>query len=241
MGTKVSSSPISLIDQTVVPGDVVLDLSNLTNQTIKLGSGLRQDNDVISSMRAGKLKYSKPNKYWVESSHKRYVPRPEDHVLGIVVDSKADNFWVDIKGPQLALLPVLAFEGGTRRNIPKFEVGTLLYLRVVKTNAGMNPELSCTDASGKAAEFGPLRDGFMFETSTGLSRMLLSSPTCPVLEALGKKLSYETAFGLNGRAWVNAAAPRTVIIVANAIMNSVTLSGTQQRIMVEKLLEKISD
>lgn len=26
-------------------------------------------------------------------------------------------------------------------------------------------------ASGKAAEFGPLKDGFMFECSTGLSRM----------------------------------------------------------------------
>uniref|UniRef100_A0A1J3K024 Ribosomal RNA-processing protein 40 n=1 Tax=Noccaea caerulescens TaxID=107243 RepID=A0A1J3K024_NOCCA len=241
MGTEVSSSPKTLIDQIVVPGDVVLDLSSMSNQTIKLGSGLRQDNDAISAMRAGKLKYSKPNKYWVESSHKRYVPRPEDHVLGIVVDSRADNFWVDIKGPQLALLPVLAFEGGTRRNIPKFEVGTLLYVRVVKTNTGMNPELSCTDASGKAAEFGPLKDGFMFETSTGLSRMLLSSPTCPVLEVLGKKLSFETAVGLNGRVWVNAAAPRTVIIVSNAVMNSETLSGTQQRIMVEKLLERISD
>ncbi|CAN8273259.1 unnamed protein product [Cochlearia groenlandica] len=173
-----------------VPGDVVIDLSNMTNQTIKLGSGLHQDGDAISAMRAGKLSYSKPNKYWIESSHKRYVPRPEDHVLGIVVDSKAD-------------------------------VGTLLYLRVVKTNTGMNPELSCTDASGKSA--------------------LLSSPTCPVLESLGKKLSFEIAIGLNGRVWVNAAAPRTVIIVSNAIMNSETLSGTQQRIMVEKLLAKISD
>ncbi|KAG7545395.1 Nucleic acid-binding OB-fold [Arabidopsis suecica] len=241
MATKVSVSPTSLIDQIVVPGDVVLDLSNMTNQTIKLGSGLRQDNDAISAMRAGKLSYCKPNKYWVEGSHKRYIPRPEDHVLGIVVDSNTDNFWVDIKGPQLALLPVLAFEGGTRRNIPKFEVGTLLYLRVVKTNTGMNPELSCTDASGKAALFGPLRDGFMFETSTVLSRMLLSSPTCPVIEALGKKLSFEIAVGLNGRVWVNSAAPRTVIIVANAMMNSESLSGTQQRIMVEKLLAKISD
>ncbi|EOA27793.1 hypothetical protein CARUB_v10023945mg [Capsella rubella] len=241
MSTEVSTSPTSLIGQTVVPGDVVLDLSNMTNQTIKLGSGLRQDNDAISAMRAGKFRFSKPNKYWVESSHKRYIPRPEDTVLGIVVDSKSDNFWVDIKGPQLALLPVLAFEGGTRRNIPKFEVGTLLYVRVVKTNTGMNPEVSCTDASGKAAGFGPLKDGFMFETSTGLSRMLLSSPTCPVLEALGKKLSFETAFGLNGRVWVHAASPRVVIIVANALMNSETLSGTQQRIMVEKLLEKISE
>ena len=36
------------------------------------------------------------------------------------------NFLVDIKGPGLAFLPVLAFEGGTRRNIPRFEVCTSL-------------------------------------------------------------------------------------------------------------------
>ncbi|XP_073311813.1 uncharacterized protein [Primulina huaijiensis] len=91
------------------------------------------------------------------------------------------NFLVDIKGPTVAYLPVLAFEGGTRRNIPKFNMGTLLYVRVFKPNIGMNPELSCMDVSGKAAEYGPLKDGFSFESSTGLSRMLLKSPTCPVL------------------------------------------------------------
>lgn len=31
---------------------------------------------------------------------------------------------------------------------------------------------------------------------------LLSSPRCPVLEALGKNISFETAIGLNGRVWV---------------------------------------
>ncbi|CAI9787298.1 unnamed protein product [Fraxinus pennsylvanica] len=122
MESKPSNSPSSLVDEQVFPGDVVLDLSKMTNQTIKLGSGLRQDGDAISAMKAGKLRFAKPNKYWVESSHKRYVPCAGDTVLGIVVDSKADNFLVDIKGPTLAFLPVLAFEGGTRRNIPKFEV-----------------------------------------------------------------------------------------------------------------------
>ncbi|KAK7251476.1 hypothetical protein RIF29_34721 [Crotalaria pallida] len=48
----------------------------------------------------------------------QYVPHAEDSVLGIVVDSRSDNFHVDIKGPTLAFLLVLAFEGGTRRNIP---------------------------------------------------------------------------------------------------------------------------
>uniref|UniRef100_A0A1D1YFQ2 Ribosomal RNA-processing protein 40 n=1 Tax=Anthurium amnicola TaxID=1678845 RepID=A0A1D1YFQ2_9ARAE len=234
-----SSAPptIALVDKIVVPGDIVLDLSKMTNQTVKLGSGLRQDGDTITVMKAGRLRFSKPNKYWVESSHKRYIPCVEDKVLGIVADCKPDNFLVDIKGPTLASLPVLAFEGGTRRNIPKFEIGTLLYVRVVKANSGMNPELSCTDASGKAAEFGPLKDGYMFESSTGLCRMLLGSPTCPVLEALGKKLSFEIAVGLNGRVWVNASSPKTIIAVTNAIMNSESLSGVQQRIMVDKLMQ----
>ncbi|EEE55123.1 hypothetical protein OsJ_02901 [Oryza sativa Japonica Group] len=194
--------PSALVDNHVVPGDVVLDLAEMTNQTIKLGAGLRQDCDTIQATSAGRLRLSKPSKYWVESSQKRYIPSVEDTVLGVVVDTKPDNFLVDIKGPNLAFLPVLAFEGGTRRNIPKFEIGTLIYARVVKANSIMNPELSCMDATGKAAEFGQLKDGYMFDTSTGLSRMLLSSPTCPILEALGKKLSFEIAVGLNGRVWV---------------------------------------
>ena len=45
------------------------------------------------------------------------------------------NFLVDIKGPALAFLPVLAFEGGTRRNIPKFEVQVLPFGNV-SSNAG---------------------------------------------------------------------------------------------------------
>ncbi|PRQ17313.1 putative exosome complex RNA-binding protein 1/RRP40/RRP4 [Rosa chinensis] len=234
-------APANFVDQSVVPGDVVLDLTEMANQTIKLGGGLRQDCDAIAAMKAGTLRFSRPNKYWVETSQKRYVPCVEDSVLGIVVDSKADNFLVDIKGPSLAFLPVLAFEGGTRRNIPKFEVGTLLYVRVVKANPGMNPELSCTDAGGKAAEYGSLKDGYMFECSTGLSRMLLSSPTCPVLAALGRNISFEIAVGLNGRVWVNATEADKVIIVANAIMNSESLSGVQQIGMVDKLLKKIND
>ncbi|CAN6469411.1 unnamed protein product [Victoria cruziana] len=145
---KDESSNISpLIDELVAPGDVVLDLSKMVNQTLKLGRGLRQDCDTISVTTAGRLRFSKPNKYWVESSQKRYVPSAGDTVLGIVVDGKSDNFWVDIKGPTVAFLPVLAFEGGTRRNIPRFEIGTLLYLRVVKANCGINPELSCTDGN----------------------------------------------------------------------------------------------
>uniref|UniRef100_A0ACD5VJU8 Uncharacterized protein n=1 Tax=Avena sativa TaxID=4498 RepID=A0ACD5VJU8_AVESA len=230
----------ALVDDYVVPGDVILDLADMTNQTIKLGAGLRQDCDTIQVTSAGRLRLSKPNKYWVENSQKRYIPSVEDTVLGIVVDTKPDNFLVDIKGPNLAFLPVLSFEGGTRRNIPKFEIGTLIYARVVKANSIMNPELTCMDATGKAAEFGQLKSGYTFEISTGLARMLLSSPTCPLLEALGKKLSFEIAVGLNGRVWVNAPSPSNVILVSEAIKKSESFNRIQQRSMVEKLLAKLA-
>ncbi|KAI9381253.1 hypothetical protein POPTR_015G075400v4 [Populus trichocarpa] len=72
-------------------------------------------------------------------------------------------------------------------------------------------------------------------------KVMLSSPTCPVLEALGKKLSFEIAVGLNGRVWVKADSPSTVIIVVNAIIKSESLSGAQQKIMAEKLLQKIQN
>ena len=39
---------------------------------------------------------------------------------------------------------------------------------------------------------------------------------------------------------VNAASPSTIIIVANAIMKSESLSVVQQRIMVEKLLQNLN-
>uniref|UniRef100_A0A804NFS3 Exosome complex exonuclease Rrp40 N-terminal domain-containing protein n=1 Tax=Zea mays TaxID=4577 RepID=A0A804NFS3_MAIZE len=85
-----ASSP--LVDNYVVPGDVVLDLSEMNNQTIKLGAGLRQECDTIQATSAGKLRQLKPNKYWIENSQKRYIPSVEDTVLGIVVDTKPDYF-----------------------------------------------------------------------------------------------------------------------------------------------------
>ena len=42
---------------------------------------------------------------------------------------------------------------------------------------------------------------------------LLSSPTCPVLESFGNKLSFETAVGLNGRVWVFSFNPYILIAI----------------------------
>ena len=46
---------------------------------------------------------------------------------------------------------------------------------------------------------------------------LLSSPTCPVLEGLGKKLAFEIAVGLNGRVWVYKSVHSLFIVVDPSI------------------------
>ncbi|PHT72902.1 hypothetical protein T459_23687, partial [Capsicum annuum] len=123
----------------------------------------------------------------------------------------------------------IAFQFGFESHI-QLQVGTLIYACIVNANTGMNPKLLCMDASEKAAKFGLFKDGYMFESSTGLSRMLLSSPTCPILEGIGKKLAFEIA--------INAEHSLSTILVANAIMNSETLTPVQQMIMVERLLDR---
>lgn len=234
---QLAASPY--INKIVAPGDIVLDLAQLNIPTLRLGGGLRQDQDLVIATKAGRLKFIKPNKVWVEGSQKRYIPSLEDVVIGLVVDRRSESYTIDIGGPVHASLSIFLFEGATRRNIPNLQAGSVLYMRVVKAPRDMTPELSCVDATGKASGFGQLKDGFVFQCSTGLARALLSRPTCPVLEALGKGLSFEIAVGLNGRVWVNAAAVSTVIVVSNAIMNAEFLSAAQQQLMVQKLLQRV--
>ena len=70
--------------------------------------------------------------------------------MGVIVERYADNFAVDIQGPFLASLPVLAFEGVTRRNRPNLHPGDLVYARVTAAPRDADPEVACTDASGQA-------------------------------------------------------------------------------------------
>ena len=52
----------------------------------------------------------------------RYIPAVEESVIGIITEKYGENFAVDVGGPFTASLPVLAFEGATRRNRPNLQV-----------------------------------------------------------------------------------------------------------------------
>eukprot|EP00244_Chara_vulgaris_P013216 TRINITY_DN7395_c0_g4_i1.p1 TRINITY_DN7395_c0_g4~~TRINITY_DN7395_c0_g4_i1.p1 ORF type:complete len:239 (+),score=36.46 TRINITY_DN7395_c0_g4_i1:89-805(+) len=233
----INSSLSPFIGEVVAPGDVVLDLSN-AGPVVRLGSGLRQDGGVVTAVKAGRLQRTKQNKYWISGSQKRYSPVVDDPVIGVVTERRGELYALDIFGPTTANLPTLAFENATRRNRPNLQVGAAVYARIAKVSKEEDPELACVDESGKAEGFGPLTGGYIFDCSTSLARALLSKPPCPVLAALGQKVSFEMAVGLNGRVWVRSASPATTILVCTAIQNAEFLSPTQAQLMVKKLLRR---
>lgn len=220
----------------VLPGDVIADLND--NQNLRFGPGLIQNKDNIVSTKAGVLQFKPPGKFWVDGTQKRYVPWIEDMVIGIVVSRHAESYKVDIGAAALATLPLLAFEGATRKNRPNLQVNSLVYARVVVANKDMEPELVCFAANNKQEGYGELVGGYNFKVSTGLARSLLA-PNCPVLAALGKRIPYEIAVGMNGRVWVNSGSVTNTIVITNALQNSEYLPTVQIENMVSLLFQRI--
>ncbi|KAJ1882553.1 exosome non-catalytic core subunit rrp40 [Coemansia sp. RSA 486] len=226
----------------VIPGDAVdthMEVDGQEQRVLRLGPGLGHIGDTISAVNAGVLHSSDDgSQYWVVSNKRRYVAAESEPVIGVVVARHAEGYRVDIGSAHDALLPLLAFEGATKRNKPNLAIGTTVYARVSVANSLMDPEIECYNANtGKSEGYGELSEGFMFKCSLGLARRLFSSKA-PVLNALGAKIPFEVAVGLNGRVWINTEAPETTVLVANAIKNSEFLDAKQCRQMVNELLDK---
>ena len=74
---------------------------------------------------------------------KQYFPAVEDPIIATVSDKTAEAYKVHINGTQPALLPLLAFEGASKRNRPNLDIGSVVYARVVVADRYMEPEVSC--------------------------------------------------------------------------------------------------
>ncbi|KAG6820702.1 hypothetical protein H0H93_012755 [Arthromyces matolae] len=159
---------------TVLPGTFV----PAQHVNLKLGPGLVQKNGAneagpsVIATRAGLLNHSSNgSKWWVESNSRRYVPAPQESVIGVVVQKVGDGFRVDIGGAHSASLDGLAFEGATKRNKPNLKIGSLVYARVSLAHKDMEPELECFDAQTRKAEgFGEVKNGFLVRCSLKMCR-----------------------------------------------------------------------
>ncbi|KND01185.1 exosome non-catalytic core subunit RRP40 [Spizellomyces punctatus DAOM BR117] len=227
----------------VIPGDhIPIKIENSTGPArVRVGPGLHQEQGELVAVKAGILQQGSQNRWWVEGTQKRYVPALGESVLGIIASKHGEFYRVDIGAAHPASLPVLAFEGATKRNRPNLEVGSLIYARVSLANKDMEPELDCIDpATGKAGGFGELKDGFMVRCSLGMARRLLD-PRSPILLRLAEAFKFETAVGMNGRVWVNAETTPHIITVARAIQVADGAAAGDVMRRVEQVLRTLDD
>ncbi|KAI9352846.1 hypothetical protein BDR26DRAFT_832350 [Obelidium mucronatum] len=234
----------------VLPGDIVPVPD--TDQTIRVGPGLRQEFGNILVSKAGILKRGAGgDRVWVEGNQRRYVPFLNESVIGIVTAKHMEGYRVDIGGPHPATLGALSFEGATKRNKPNLEVGALVFARVSLANKDMDPELDCINPStGKADGFGEVKGGFMFKCSLGaipkllkkaLLKKSLLDPNNPFLQHLGAICPFETAVGMNGRVWIDAETPKQIILLSKALLGSETVPYSKARSYVKEFKAELNE
>mmetsp|Transcript_48632 Transcript_48632/g.77795 ORF Transcript_48632/g.77795 Transcript_48632/m.77795 type:complete len:262 (-) Transcript_48632:43-828(-) len=239
----------------VFPGDTFTakEITKRKGKT-RIGIGLtpsmintheNESKEAILVTRAGVLQ-SKPGdtpKLWIANRQRRYIPYPEDRVIGIITRRTLMYYHVDINGPCDGLLGVLEFEGATKRNKPELNVGDIVFCRVCVANRDMQPILSCKSpsfnkswVSGEAL-FMQLKDGYMFECSLNCCHRL-NLINSPHLQFVAKFFAFELAIGGNGRIWCQAANTKYTLLLSNILKNGEYLSMQQFQIMVHSLLKQ---
>jgi exosome complex component RRP40 len=134
-------------ERVVYPGEfVTAEIESLAADgggMVKLGAGLAPVEDDVVTTRAGILSHKEPARFFVLSNHKRYYAAVGDTVVGVISDRNAEFYRVRLHGTIMAILPVLAFDGATKRNKPNLAIGALVFARVVSVSKYMDTELTC--------------------------------------------------------------------------------------------------
>lgn len=225
----------------VLPGDYLTPLLEQYGD-ISIGPGLQQQSGKVTATCAGVLSRCKPNRFFVLTNNRRYIPSVGDVVVGVVTDRMGEAYNVALHGSCSAQLPLLAFDGATKRHKPELAAGSLVFCRVSSTSRGLDPELSCMAggtgprkdwATGQCV-YGELKGGQIDQVSVGLARRMMD-PACPALTALGSQFPFELAVGLNGVVWYQAATQDAMAAIAQTLAredrgsSSVQLSSEQTR------------
>jgi exosome complex component RRP40 len=137
----------------VMPGEDVTSSVTSGSKSIKIGPGLVQVGSRVQTVAPGVLKYRAPSNYWVETNRKRYYPKVDDQIVGLIEQVAGDFYTVNIFSGSNCILNRQAFEGATKRNKPELKRGDILYARVIKANKDCDIELSCISTTGSKKEW----------------------------------------------------------------------------------------
>lgn len=79
----------------------------------------------------------------------------------------------------------------------------------------------------------------MVECTLPHARTLLAKPPGPTLAALGAKLKFELAVGLNGRLWVHSSDCQTTIRVCRVLVGAQDVAVAEQQQWVAQQLQQL--
>lgn len=237
-----SKEPGSLL----LPGDTIasiIDTVDAQQVVIRLGGGTVQKASRLLSSKVGKLCY-KPlrNKLWIQSNQRRYVAADGDAVIGVVRERFGDEYRLDINGTDTATLPMLAFQGAVKKNKPNLQIGALVYCRVMRASKNMEAEVSCIEPgstkswSGGEALYGELQGGTVVEVSLGMASELITEER--VLKMLGR-IPFQSAVGVNGRIWIEAATTEHTMVLAVALAKADVMERKEWSEFSSKLLRQV--
>ena len=143
---RIMSNVSSFSPRLVYPGDDVtseVDACVRAGESARLGAGLVARGDAAVACRAGILSHKEPARFFVLGNQRRYYAGIGDTVVGVITDRNAEQYRMQLHGTTLATLPVLAFDGASRRNKPNLAVGALVFGRVCAVSKYMDAELTC--------------------------------------------------------------------------------------------------
>ena len=227
-------SPLEVIAGDDVAPHIAKDFPQ-AGRNIELGHGLRQVGHNIVALHAGTLRHRASSNFYIEdAARKNYFPQVGDQVVGVIEDRTSDAYKVNISSGAPALLSRLAFEGATKRNKPELKRGDVVYCRVADTDRDVDTELTCLSATGVKkdwasgeAVYGPLVTGLVVRVPPAYALKLLH-PDSSVLNALGRRLAFEIAVGMNGAVWLKAAVPAEAVVLRNALLNAQGMSSAAE-------------
>lgn len=251
-GTPAGIELATDLPEVVLPGAeiartvVVTGGGEQKKRVARLGLGVAQRERSIVATKAGQVRFDeRSGRITVEANQRRYVAGLENTVVGVVIEKHSEEYRIALHGTDTAILPVLSFEGATKRNKPHLVVGTAVYARVTRAERRCEVEISCIEPGsskswvGKKCTYGELQGGTLVRVTLMLARAMQVSGN-HVCATIGARIPFECAIGMNGIVWVKSDSIRETVVVSQAIEKADTLAQEEWTTWVKRLLRSAS-
>ena len=187
--------------------NIIKQLDSSSNQYISLNTGYVESKENESGESINRF----------ISINETYFARPEDRVIGIIINKKMDSYELDIKSCKKALLNNLAFEGATKKSKPNLLNGDLIFCRVEKETTYMTTILTCTSNTNKKewssgeSLFGQLKNGL--EINIPLFFAYYLSRNTLFFDQIKQRITIEVVIGINGILWIKTKNNKNMLLL----------------------------